>query len=249
LVGVAPQAGGRERPRRAPSPRRRGDRAAASDWNESERAEPMKVERLFTEADAERIARAVRAAEQKTSGEIVPVVVDASDHYTHVNFIGATIGQILFVGVGYLFVPECALWQLFLFQAVGYVTGYLACRYVQAIKRLLISDATSEACVYERALRAFYQHELYRTRDRTGILVFVSLLERRVQILADSGINARVAPGTWDGVVGIIVESIRKGDLCQGLCDAVGRCGEILAQEFPRKADDTDELDNRLRLD
>lgn len=209
----------------------------------------MKVDALFTEEDAEKIARAVRSAEQKTSGEIVPVVVDASDRYTYVNFIGATIGQVLFVGVGYPFLRECTAWQLLVIQALGYVAGYLLCRYVPAVKRLLISDATSEACVYERAVRAFYQHELYRTRDRTGILVFVSLLERRVQILADSGINARVVPGTWDSVVAIIVESIRKGDLCRGLCEAVGRCGEILAKEFPRKVDDTDELDNRLRLD
>ena len=80
-----------------------------------------------------------------------------------------------------------------------------------------------------------------------GILILVSLLEHRVQVLADSGINARVKPGTWDEVVEIILAGIRRGDLCQGLCDAIDRCGEILGREFPIQPDDVNELPDRLR--
>ena len=85
--------------------------------------------------------------------------------------------------------------------------------------------------------------------ERRWSALLVSLLEHRVQVLADSGINARVKPGTWDQVVEIVLAGIRQGDLCQGLCDAVDRCGEILAQEFPIQPDDVNELPDRLHKD
>jgi len=209
----------------------------------------MKVEKLFSEADKTRVAETVRNAEAHTSGEIVPLVVNASDHYVYVHFIGAVIGQILFLGVGIWILPECDLVRLLIFQALGFLLGYLLSKYVPPLKRSLLSHGTADAEVYDRALRAFYENELYRTRDRTGILIFVSLLERRVQVLADTGINARVPPGTWDEVVRIILEGIRLRDLSQGLCNAITRCGEILAREFPRKSDDTDELGDQLRIE
>ena len=79
-----------------------------------------------------------------------------------------------------------------------------------------------------------------------GILILVSLLEHRVQVLADSGINARVAPGTWDKIVQIVLDGIRGKDLCRGLCEAIEQCGEILSKEFPVQPDDINELPNRL---
>jgi putative membrane protein len=109
-----------------------------------------------------------------------------------------------------------------------------------------LSPKIAEEEVFEKALRVFRELELDRTAERTGILILVSLLEHRVQVLADSGINARVKPGTWDDVVEIVLEDIKRGDLCQGLCDAIERCGEILAEEFPIQPDDVDELPDRL---
>ena len=88
---------------------------------------------------------------------------------------------------------------------------------------------------------------LVETRERTGILIFVSLLEHRVVVLADRGIHARVAEGTWDGVVARIVTGIRAGRAEEGLADGIRACGEILAGRLPGRPDDRNELPNAPR--
>jgi len=88
--------------------------------------------------------------------------------------------------------------------------------------------------------------QIYLFWPHTGILIFASLLEHRVVVLADRGINEKVEAGTWNEIVNMITESLKSGDGCDGFCKAIDRCGVILAQHFPRSADDRDELPNKL---
>jgi putative membrane protein len=77
-------------------------------------------------------------------------------------------------------------------------------------------------------------------------LIFISLLEREVEVLADRGINEKVPPGTWEDIVRLLTGELKAGHAGAGLCKAIQRCGDILAEHFPRPSDDTDELANRL---
>ncbi len=206
----------------------------------------MKAKKIFKEEQEQKVVEAIGRAEEKTSGEIVPLVVDQADAYPHLDFIGGLIGLFLGVLVMLWVLPACDYLKIFSIQALGFVAGFLLFRYTPVLKRAFLSPKIAEEEVFERALRAFRELELDRTADRTGILILVSLMEHRVQVLADSGINARVAPGTWDEIVGIVLAGIRRGDLCQGLCDAIERCGEILSKEFPIQADDVNEIPDRL---
>ena len=86
---------------------------------------------------------------------------------------------------------------------------------------------------------------LVETRERTGILIYVSLLEHRVVVLADRGIHSRVEAGTWDAVVERVVVGIRENRAEAGLADGIRLCGEILAERFPIRAGDLNELPNR----
>jgi len=202
---------------------------------------------MLTDEHEQKIREAVQRAEQKTSGEIVPMVVEASSTYPHVDFLGGLLGLIVGTLSAVWFLPECKhLWLLGL-QALGFVAGFVLCRHAPAVKRSLLSPKLREEEVFERALRAFRELELHRTRDRTGVLILVSLLERRVHVLADSGINARVKPGAWNHVLQIILDGIRKRDLCGGLCDGIEKCGQILAAEFPLQSGDRNELGDDLR--
>jgi putative membrane protein len=87
---------------------------------------------------------------------------------------------------------------------------------------------------------------LHHTRDKTGILILVSLFEHRVFVLADRGINKQVPKETWDEIVHIVTEGIHSGRTCDALCAAIFRCGELLEVHFPKKTDDTDELPNLI---
>lgn len=206
----------------------------------------MKVKRIFTAEREKRVEEAIGRAESMTSGEIVPMVVDQSDAYLHVDFIGALIVQFAAFLAAIWLLPVFDYLSILAIQVLGLIVGFLAFRYLAPLKRICLSPKIAEEEVFEKALRVFRELELNRTAERTGILILVSLLEHRVQVLADSGINARVKSGTWDEVVEIVLEGIKGGDLCQGLCDAIERCGEILAHDFPVQPDDVNELPDRL---
>jgi putative membrane protein len=203
----------------------------------------------FTENDKRRIAEAVAAAESNTSGEIVPLVVDASDHYLHADLIGGLVGLIVFLMIGFWIFPEPGHFTLTLILFAGFAAGFILTRRTAALKRFIIGDKISQAEVHQRALQAFVEHNLMRTRDRTGILIMVSLLERRVQVLADEGINAKVPAGSWNVVVGLILDGVRRGSLIDGFAAGIARCGELLSKDFPRKPDDTNEIDDALLVE
>jgi putative membrane protein len=101
--------------------------------------------------------------------------------------------------------------------------------------------------VWLRAERAFCEQGLHKTREGTGILILLSLLERRAQILADQAINTRVPPGTWDSLMQDLVQGIQAGRHTEALCHVVTRCGDLLAAHFPaREGDNPNELPDEL---
>jgi putative membrane protein len=99
--------------------------------------------------------------------------------------------------------------------------------------RLIISRQRMDEKVRYRAEAAFHEHGLHKTREGTGILIMVSLLEHRVQVLADRAINEKVPAGIWDDLVQELVERIKRGEAVEGLCQMIARCGELLARHFP----------------
>ena len=93
---------------------------------------------------------------------------------------------------------------------------------------------------------AFLERGLHYTQDETGILILISLLERRVHVLADRGINRLVPRSAWEEIVGLVTEGIRSGEPCDALCTAIERCGDLLAESFPPRAANRDELPNLI---
>ena len=205
----------------------------------------MKAEKFFTDTEMERIREAVIAAESKTAGEVVPMIVTSAARYTEIELLGLVAG--LFAGMVIEWFwsdpwgsPYFQLWPVF-----GALTGFLLGR-IPDLKRLLAPSRRITEAVHTLGLASFTEQGLHYTKDHTGILILVSLLEHRVEVLADRGINQKVAQGTWDEIVHIITAGIKSGQACDAFCKAIERCGAILATHFPRQADDKDELPNRL---
>ncbi len=209
----------------------------------------MKPRELISPEARLRIEAAIADAERTTSGEIVVVVVAACDAYAHVPWrLGVLLAAALFLGVA-LFVPEVPLSWFLAAQLAGLLGG-LALGAISAVRHHLVSEAVQEARVAERARRAFAEHGLTRTVARTGILIFVALLEHRVVVLADEGIHRALAPEErWEEVVALVLAGIRERRADEGLVAAVRRCGEILAAHVPPAAANADELRNKLILE
>ena len=132
-----------------------------------------------------------------------------------------------------------------LWPVIGALFGFLISPASSSETNPRVQDRIDEA-VHTLALASFTDQGLHHTRDHTGILILISLLEHRVEVLADRGINEKVSPGTWDEIVHSITAGIKSGNASDAFCKAIERCGDILAAHFPRQADDKDELPNRL---
>jgi putative membrane protein len=212
------------------------------------------IREIFTpEAEAE-IRRAVDRAEEGTSGEIVPFVVDASDTYEGTLWKGATTGALLVslvaAGAWILWQPWGAPIALWLVgpPLAGSALGYLLVGALPSLRRALIGKEVASRRVERRAAIAFLDEEVFRTRDRTGILLFLSLFERRVVVLGDEGINSKVGEEEWRSIVSRLVAGIRADRSVQALVSAIDECGELLQRRGVEiKPDDINELSDDLR--
>lgn len=208
--------------------------------------ERMHAEKFFTVEEKERIRQTVVAAEQHTSGEIVPMLVGSSARYTEVELGGVVVGLIAGTVTGLFGAdPWGALHMQLVWPLVGAALGFILSR-TPSVKRRLIPKRRIDEAVHGRSLAAFTAHGLHYTRAHTGILILASLFERRVVVLADRGINEKVQPGAWDEIVQLLTSGLKSGDGCAAFCGAIERCGNILAAHFPRPADDRDELEDKL---
>lgn len=206
---------------------------------------------MFSEQDIHRIRDTVRAAEQGTRGEIVPMVVPASGIYHETRHLLGGILALLMLAV--LLLLNYRSWSAELPPAwimLGVLAAYLAGHYLGSwpvFVRLLADPQRMDMKVRRRAEAAFYEHGLHKTREGTGILIMISLLERRVQVLADKAINEKVPPETWVHLVKDLIHAIKEGRATEGLCRMIVQCGELLAQHFPaRSGDNPDELGGDL---
>ena len=210
------------------------------------------AEKFLNKEERERVRAAVEAAEQKTSGEIVPMIVPASYHYPMADVLGgASIALPVSIVMTYilgslLWIGPTNMWVFMGIFGIVFVVMHRVVQRIWPLKRVFISDREIDEEVQEAALTAFFKEELYRTRDETGILIFISVFEHRVWVLADRGINAKVDKGQWDSVVAHIVSGIKNGHQADAICDAVREVGEVLAEHFPVREDDVDELDNLI---
>jgi putative membrane protein len=202
----------------------------------------------MTEADRDRIAAAVLEAEKLTTGEIVPMIVARSDDYPGARWRLAITCALLCGFITYYFLgdidPAWILWA----QIPGLYLGY-ALGNIGAVLRLFMETDRVEQEVHQRALEAFFSLDLHATAERTGILVMASLLEHRVEILADSGINAKVDEATWSAIVDALVQRIKADELTEGFCVAVRDCGAVLQQDFPGSHSNPNEICNKIIIE
>jgi len=207
--------------------------------------------KMFSDDDLRKIHDAVQAAERRTRGEIVPMVVPSSARYIEARYIAGLVTSLwaltalLTLDQGWAQYERHPGWIVLgvvLAYALGHWAGSLS-----SFIRFFMSRERMAFKVRRRAELAFYEHGLHKTREGTGILIMASLLERRVQVLADRAINERVPPGTWDNLVQEMIREITDGRPTEAFCRAIARCGDLLSQHFPAApGDNPDELADDL---
>lgn len=123
-------------------------------------------------------------------------------------------------------------------------SGEIVVLVVSSSKRFWHLFKTKSQAVNRRAEKEFLKLGIQQTEGRTGVLIMVSVKEHMVVIKADRDINLKVPQSTWDDIVRLIIDDIKGGNPCLGLCSGVGKVAYVLAQHFPAKPDDVNELPN-----
>lgn len=216
----------------------------------------MSIKNRFTQQEFDRIKAAVKKAEDKISGEIVPVFVERSGFYTIANYRGAMLmAAATFISIIIFdrYVPSLAILDpmfMFFIVTIGGLLGGILTHSLPPLKRMLISRNHLDQATKKRAETAFLEEEVFNTRHRTGILIFISFFEHEVIVLADRGISKVVDQKEWDDLVQRIIEQIRLGRVTEGIEESILRCGEILLEKgFVKTQDDINELRDDLRTE
>jgi putative membrane protein len=219
----------------------------------------MKLKQRFREEDLQRIKDSVKEAEKNISGEIVPVIVERSGVYAIANYKASLIsGTFFFILMIFLdrYIIEDASHTLyydplFIFAVVmaGGALGALLPNLLPSVKRWLIPRSYLDESCRQSAENAFLEEEVFNTRHRTGIMIFISFFEHEVIVMADRGISKVVEQREWDRIVAELVSHIRSGKVVEGIEAGIKRCGEILLEKgFNKTPDDINELRDDLRI-
>ncbi len=193
------------------------------------------AEKLFTTEDRRRISLAVAEAELRTGAEIVPVVARASGRYDR---------------------PESHAWDavspawqlvgLLAAVAAGFIAGAVAGSRVHWLRRLFTPQRQMTDEVLARAKQVFFDRSVRRTLDGTGVLIFVSMFERRAAILADQTVVDKLGQSLLDELCGRLTANLSATSPTEALCDAIAAAGERLSSAIPRRGDDVNELSDAL---
>ncbi|HEY7228869.1 MAG TPA: hypothetical protein VH558_00720 [Pseudolabrys sp.] len=199
---------------------------------------------MITAADVDRVVAAIRAAETRTSGEIICVIAHSSSSYRLVPIAWAALVALLapLPLIYFTNLPAATIYmiQLATFIIAGVILSAPAIRFRIVPKRAMHRRAHVEA------MRQFLAQGLHLTEFRTGVLIFASAAEHYAEIVADNGINSKVSPHVWEDAISALVSAIKDGRPGDGFVAAIERSGEVLAKHFPPGSMNRDELKNRL---
>jgi putative membrane protein len=199
---------------------------------------------MISPSDKARVTDAIRAAEARTAGEIFCVIARHSSDYRLVPIAWAAAIALLvplpFIYLTSLSAAVIYLWQLVAFLLVALVLSHPKVRFHIVPRRAKHDRAHAEA------MRQFFAQGLDKTAHRTGVLIFASTAERYAEIVADAGINEKVAPQVWDQAINALTMAITAGRPGDGFVAAIEQCGAVLAAHFPPGALPRNELPDKL---
>lgn len=197
----------------------------------------------FTKEDHDAVAAAIREAEKRTSGQIVCVLAHTSSAYAHIPILWSSVLALL-TPWPLIYLTQWSVQRIFLLQVIVFLIAGIAFSWMP-LRLLLVPRALQRARAHRAALEQFVLRRISRTRNRNGILIFVSLAEHYVRIIADEGIAQKVQSSEWEAAIEALTAHLRNGQIAAGFIAAIERCGTVLAEYAPPDGS-ANELPDRL---
>ncbi|WP_455209099.1 TPM domain-containing protein [Kaarinaea lacus] len=200
---------------------------------------------FLTDQEKQTISDAIREAESHTSGEIVTVIARAADDYLYIPTLWAGLLALLTPSVLLMMPVDLEFLVIYTIQVLVFVLATLLFRWTP-LKLALIPRVVKHHRASRLASEQFIQQGLHQTQARNGLLLFVAVAERYVEVIADQGINDRVPKDTWSNLVSEFVRHIQQRKIAEGFLDAIKQSGKVLQEQFPADPVNKNELPNHL---
>jgi putative membrane protein len=200
---------------------------------------------LGAEAQAA-VNEAIRAAESRTLGEIVPVVLERSDDHAAARWRCALFAVLVGSALLESFLPWSEPEKLLACQLALGALGYALARLLPDLERIFVSEAHATEVAEEQAIQEFHRNGLRETKERTGVLILVSLFERRVVVLGDEGIHKKTGDDLWHRTRDLILSGVTRNALADGIREGIRACGDVLAAHHPSTDGGANEIGDRL---
>ena len=197
----------------------------------------------FSKEDHEAVSAAIQAAEKRTNGQIVCVLAHASSDYAYIPILSASALALVTPSPLINFTPW-SVQRIFLIQLLVFIVAALVF-FLARLRLALVPRGVRRARAHRAALEQFVVRRIANTRNRSGILIFVSLAERYARIIADDGIAQKVEASEWQAAIDALRDNIPAGRIAQGFTAAIERCGAVVAAHAPPDGS-PNELPDRL---
>jgi putative membrane protein len=201
---------------------------------------------MISSDEQARLASAIRGAEDETSGEIVLVIAEQAGHYRAVPLLWALLAALI-TPWPLIWLTDISTSRIFLIQLAVALVLSLVLSWPK-LRFALVPRSIKHTQAHEAASREFLRRGMTRTREKTGVLIYLALAEHHAEILADTGIADRVDPEVWVGIVASLTAAIKDDRMIEGLEEAIRRTGAILSEHAPPRLNDVDELPNKVIL-
>ena len=217
----------------------------------------------LSEDDHAKVSAAIAAAEAKSDGEIIAIAADQSDAYHDVGLHYAVLVLFLVLAFFAIWPDQLELWWTRLMgwttepsmrQLLTLLLGFALLKFLavllilkwRPLRLLLTPGSTKTRRVRRRAVMLFKTGAERRTIGRTGILIYLSMGERRAEIVGDEAITAVTTPETWGEAMTALIQEVKAGRPGDGIVSAVGLIGTVLAEHFPKTSEDSNEIPDKL---
>ncbi|ACB97037.1 TPM domain-containing protein [Beijerinckia indica] len=197
----------------------------------------------LSEADQDRISAAIKAAERKTSGEIVCVLARSSSDYMLYPVAWAVVLALVSPWLLLAF-TQFPVQRILLIQLALFIVSFLLLS-APSLRAILVPRGVRRTEAHRAAMEQFMIRGLHRTENRAAVLIFVSLAEHYARIVADDGIASKVDQKIWQGAVDAVLAGARSDRLADGFVEAIEQCGAVQAVHFPPHVQQ-DVLPNRI---
>lgn len=213
---------------------------------------PKWLNKYLTSDEILKLEQEIADVELLTQAEIMPVIVSSSSSYSYLKVNLMLFTAFIFTLLADILIPHL-YWDHGVKSLISLSIGFLIVFFLapwlaknRCIKSFFVFGSEKSEQVFKRARIEFYENRITNTKEKIGVLIFISMIEHQVVILADKKISDALPEDTWQKSVNIIIKNMKSKKMFEGLSLGLKELSLPLIKHFPVKPNDKNELSNQV---